>query len=227
MKRSPQLDFDFQDRAVFFEQDQICGVDEAGRGCWAGDVFAAAVILPTHWREIAELNGLTDSKKLSAKKREQLDVAIRQFALAYAVASATVEEIDQINILQASLLAMRRCLDELALHTKDESQNISHIIVDGVHCPESPSAWLDVPMCALIEGDSKVAAISAASVLAKVARDRSCNELHRQYPDYGFNQHKGYGTALHAARLKQLGATPAHRKSFKPVRLVMEASVEK
>jgi ribonuclease HII len=134
-------------------------------------------------------------------------------------ASVKAEAVEKTEIV----LTYSEIFEQLPTQNQADSRAFkpSHIIVDGVHCPESPPAWLDVPMYALIEGDSKVAAISAASVLAKVARDRSCNELHRQYPDYGFNQHKGYGTALHAARLKQFGATPAHRKSFKPVRLVM------
>ena len=180
----------------------VCGVDEAGRGPLAGPVFAAAVILD----DPPLLQGLADSKKLTARRREGLAVQIRQHAVCWAVASATVEEIDTINILQASLLAMRRAV--LALQQQPES-----ILVDGLHVPE-----VAMPAQAIVQGDASVPAISAASILAKTARDAMMLELHATYPDYGFDRHKGYGTALHMAALRRLGPTPAHRRSFAPVR---------
>ena len=183
----------------------ICGVDEAGRGPLAGPVFAAAVILV----EPPQIKGLADSKKLTAKRRDALAEQIKLHAIAWAVASATVEEIDEINILQASLLAMRRAV--MALTPQPES-----IRVDGLHVPK-----VAMPARAIVRGDSSVPAISAASILAKVARDAVMLELHALYPDYGFNRHKGYGTAMHLAALQRLGATPAHRRSFAPVRAVI------
>ena len=179
----------------------IAGVDEAGRGPLAGAVFAAAVIL-SPMRPIA---GLADSKKLSAKKREFLFDEIRRHALSWAIASAGVEEIDAINILQASLLAMRRAVDALEI-TPDA------IVVDGLYCPK-----VDMPATAIVKGDSKVAAISAASILAKVARDRDMQVLHAQYPEYGFDRHKGYPTAAHVAALERHGVSRVHRRSYAPV----------
>lgn len=180
----------------------VCGVDEAGRGPLAGPVFAAAVILA----DPSPVDGLADSKKLTAKRRDALAVQIRERALCWAVASATVEEIDAINILQASLLAMRRAV--LALQLQPES-----ILVDGLHVPQ-----VAMPARAIVQGDASVPAISAASILAKTARDAVMLELHAAYPDYGFDRHKGYGTAVHMAALRRLGPTPAHRRSFAPVR---------
>ena len=180
----------------------ICGVDEAGRGPLAGPVFAAAVILDDPPR----IRGLADSKKLTAKRRDALFEEIKQHAVAWAVASASVEEIDEINILQASLLAMRRAV--LALTPQPAT-----ILVDGLHVPK-----VAMPARAIVQGDATVPAISAASILAKVARDAVMLELHATYPDYGFDRHKGYGTALHMAMLRRLGPTPAHRRSFAPVR---------
>ena len=179
----------------------IAGVDEAGRGPLAGAVFAAAVILSPK-RPVA---GLADSKKLSAKKREFLFDEIRRHALSWAIASASVEEIDAINILQASLLAMRRAVDALEI-TPDA------IVVDGLYCPK-----VNMPATAIVKGDSKVAAISAASILAKVARDRDMQVLHAQYPEYGFDRHKGYPTAAHVAALTRHGVSRVHRRSYAPV----------
>ncbi len=179
----------------------ICGVDEAGRGPLAGAVFAAAVILDGR-RPIA---GLNDSKKLSAKKREQLSLEIKEKAIAWAVARAEVEEIDSINILQASLLAMRRAVDALLLRPTE-------VLVDGNRCPD-----LTVPVRAIVRGDASVAQIAAASILAKTARDADMLLLHASYPHYGFDRHKGYPTAFHLAALQRHGISPIHRRSFGPV----------
>lgn len=185
----------------------VCGVDEAGRGPLAGPVSAAAVILDPS-RPIA---GLADSKKLSEKQRDLLAPIIRERALAWAVAYASVAEIDQLNILQATLLAMRRAV--LALHLQPQQ-----VLVDGLYCPQT-----GIPSQAIVKGDSKVAAISAASILAKTARDELMLELHEQYPQYGFAAHKGYPTAAHLAALRTHGASDVHRRSFKPVRDVLHA----
>ncbi len=185
--------------------DGICGVDEAGRGPLAGPVFAAAVILDP----ARPIIGLRDSKKLTAAKREQLALEIREFALAWAIAECSVEEIDQFNILQASMLAMRRAV--LAL-----SRTPQLVLVDGNRCPELP-----LRCEAIVKGDDKVAAISAASILAKTARDAALQTLHLAYPEYAFDQHKGYPTALHLARLKQHGVSPVHRTSYAPVRALL------
>lgn len=180
----------------------VCGVDEAGRGPLAGPVFAAAVLL----EDPPPVQGLADSKKLSARRRERLAGEIRDCALCWAVASASVEEIDALNILQASLLAMRRAV--AALSVRPEC-----ILVDGLHVPE-----VEMPARAVVRGDAQVPAISAASILAKTERDAWMLELHASYPGYGFDRHKGYGTAVHLAALRRLGPTPAHRRSFAPVR---------
>jgi ribonuclease HII len=184
-----------------------CGVDEAGRGPLAGPVSAAAVILNPA-RPIA---GLADSKKLSEKKRDLLAPQIREHALAWAVAYASVDEIDELNILQATLLAMRRAV--LSLPVTPE-----YVLVDGLFCPDT-----GIQSEAIVQGDSKVTAISAASILAKTARDALMLELHEQYPLYGFAGHKGYGTAAHLTALREHGASPVHRRSFKPVRDVLLA----
>lgn len=189
------------------EYTLICGVDEAGRGPLAGPVSAAAVILDPS-RPIA---GLADSKKLSEKQRDLLAPIIRERALAWAVAYASVAEIDQLNILQATLLAMRRAV--LALHLQPQQ-----VLVDGLYCPKT-----GIPSQAIVKGDSKVAAISAASILAKTSRDELMLELHEQYPQYGFAAHKGYPTAAHLAALRAHGASDVHRRSFKPVRDVLHA----
>ena len=184
----------------------IAGVDEAGRGPLAGPVVAAAVILD----DLNPIVGLADSKKLTALKRERLYDEIRAKALCCSIAEATVEEIDELNILQATLLAMRRAVEGLRLKP-------NKVLVDGNRLPV-----LDVLAEAIVKGDSKVQAISAASILAKVHRDRWCQELHAQYPHYGFDAHKGYGTAAHLQALKEHGATPWHRKSFSPVAEVLK-----
>lgn len=172
----------------------------------AGPVYAAAVILdPT--RPIA---GLADSKKLSARKRERLALEIRAKARAWAIAEATVEEIDRLNILQATLLAMKRAV--LAL-----PEPPLEVLVDGNRCPD-----LDLPARAIIGGDATVQEISAASILAKTARDAAMLELHEQFPHYGFDRHFGYGTALHLAALSRHGVSICHRRSFAPVRKLIE-----
>lgn len=180
----------------------IAGVDEAGRGPLAGPVVAAAVVLDEQ-RPIA---GLNDSKKLSAKKREQLFDEIRAKALCFCIAEASVQEIDELNILQATMLAMQRAVQGLRLKP-------AKVLVDGNRLPV-----LDVRAEAIVQGDAKVPAISAASILAKVHRDRMCETWHERFPDYGFAQHKGYGTAEHLQALQRLGPTPWHRLSFAPVR---------
>ncbi|MBI4190568.1 MAG: ribonuclease HII [Betaproteobacteria bacterium] len=185
----------------------ICGVDEAGRGPLAGPVFAAAVILgPAHG-----IVGLNDSKKLSARRRDALTLQIRQCAAAWAVASASVEEIDALNILQATLLAMRRAVQALTVRPDE-------VWVDGNRCPE-----LDVKAHAVIGGDGTVPAIMAASILAKTARDAVMLELHALYPDYGFDRHKGYPTAAHLEALRAHGVSAVHRRSFAPVRALLKS----
>ncbi len=186
------------DRAIIY----IAGVDEAGRGPLAGDVFAAAVVLsPDH-----PIEGLADSKKLSEKKRDFLAPLIKARATAWAIASASVAEIDEINILQATLLAMKRAVEQLGVHPTE-------VLIDGNRAPH-----LTFPTRTIIGGDATVAEISAASILAKTARDASLMALHALYPQYAFDRHKGYGTALHMAKLKEWGPCPAHRRSFAPVR---------
>ena len=180
----------------------VAGVDEAGRGPLAGPVVAAAVILD----ELAPVSGLADSKVLSPRRRELLFDQIRARALCCSIAIATVEEIDRLNILQATLLAMRRAVEGLRLRPH-------RVVVDGNRVPLLP-----MTVAALVKGDAKVSAISAASILAKVQRDRWCLDLHAQYPDYGFAAHKGYPTAEHLAALRRHGPCAAHRRSFAPVR---------
>jgi ribonuclease HII len=180
----------------------ICGVDEAGRGPLAGPVSAAAVILdPAN-----PIEGLADSKKLSEKQRDRLAPIIRERALAWAVAYAEVDEIDELNILQATLLAMKRAVQALQIQPHQ-------VLVDGLYCPQT-----GIPSQAIVKGDSKVAAISAASILAKTARDELMLKLHVQYPQYGFDGHKGYPTASHLAALREHGVSDVHRRSFRPVR---------
>ena len=183
----------------------VAGVDEAGRGPLAGPVVAAAVILD----DLKPIPGLADSKTLSARQRERLSEAIHARALCFSVAQASVEEIDQLNILQATLLAMRRAV--MGLRLKPHK-----VLVDGNRLPT-----LDIMAEAVVQGDRKVPAISAASILAKVARDRWCLEIDAEYPLYGFAAHKGYGTAQHLAALQRHGATPWHRRSFSPVAKVL------
>ena len=187
--------------ALIVPDGLVCGVDEAGRGPLAGPVVAAAVILDPA-RPIA---GLNDSKKLSAKKRVALAGLIRERALAWAVAEASVEEIDQLNILHASMLAMQRAV--AALQVTPE-----RALIDGNRCPS-----LAMPAEAVVQGDAKVAAIAAASILAKTVRDEGMLVLHAQYPHYGFDRHMGYPTAAHCAALAVHGVSPVHRRSFAPV----------
>lgn len=184
----------------------ICGVDEAGRGPLAGPVSAAAVILDPN----CPILGLADSKKLSEKKRDALAPLIKEQALAWAVAYASVAEIDQLNILQATLLAMQRAVHALPIQP-------NQVLVDGLFCPHT-----GIPSEAIVQGDSKIATISAASILAKTARDTLMLELDQQYPQYGFAQHKGYPTAAHLAALRQYGVSTIHRRSFKPVAQLLE-----
>lgn len=182
---------------------RVAGVDEAGRGPLAGPVFAAAVILDDE----AVIPGLNDSKKLTAQRREELALEIRERALAWSVASATVTEIDQFNILGATMLAMRRAC--AALNPAPQQ-----VLVDGNQVPKG----LDCAAQYVIGGDARVPAISAASILAKTARDAYCGEMHARFPVYGFDQHKGYATALHLERLLHHGPCEEHRRSFAPVR---------
>ena len=184
----------------------IAGVDEAGRGPLAGPVFAAAVILD----DLKPIAGLADSKKLSPKRRDQLFEAILANALCCSVAQASVQEIDQLNILHATLLAMRRAVDGLRLKPVK-------VLVDGNRLPV-----LDIRAEAIIQGDAKVACISAASILAKVERDRWCERIDTEFPNYGFARHKGYGTAEHLAALRSHGPSPWHRRSFAPVAAAFE-----
>jgi ribonuclease HII len=186
-------------------QGLMAGVDEAGRGPLAGPVVAAAVIL----NDLNPIAGLADSKKLTAARREALFDEIRAKALCCSVAEASVEEIDELNILQATMLAMRRAVEGLRLTP-------ARVLVDGNRLPT-----LRVLAEAIVKGDSLVPAISAASILAKVTRDRWCAQIDAQYPQYGFAVHKGYGTAAHLDALRAHGASPLHRRSFSPVRQVL------
>lgn len=185
---------------------RLCGIDEAGRGPLAGAVYAAAVILdPAH-----PIAGLADSKKLSEARRDLLAIEIKAHALAWGIASVSAQEIDDINILQASMLAMQRAYQAMVAQFGIHATLIQ---VDGNRTPK-----FELPCEAIVKGDSKVAEISAASILAKTARDASLLVLDAQYPQYGFAQHKGYPTALHLERLLQHGITPEHRRSYGPVK---------
>ncbi|MDR1424390.1 MAG: ribonuclease HII [Azoarcus sp.] len=184
---------------------RICGVDEAGRGPLCGPVVAAAVILDP----ARPIDGLADSKKLTARTRERLAAAIRERALAWSVAEASVEEIDRLNILHASLLAMQRAVAGLAL-LPDE------VLIDGNRCPD-----LALPMRAIVGGDALEPAISAASILAKTARDAQMVELDQRYPRFGLARHKGYPTAAHLAAIRRYGVAHFYRKSFAPVREIL------
>lgn len=179
----------------------VCGIDEAGRGPLAGPVVAAAVILDP----ARPIPGLNDSKKLSEKRREALAGDIREKALAWAVAEASVEEIDQLNILHATFLAMQRAVAGLNVQAE-------RAMVDGNRCPRLP-----IPVQAVVKGDGKIASIAAASILAKTVRDAGMLALHAIYPQYGFDRHMGYPTAAHFAALEAHGASPVHRRSFAPV----------
>lgn len=194
------LGFDFATEGL------LAGVDEVGRGPLIGEVVAAAVILDPE----RPIEGLTDSKKLSEKRREQLAELIRERALSWSIGVATPDEIDQINILHASMLAMKRAVEGLSV-TPD------HVQVDGNRCPQ-----INCSVEAIIKGDAKVAEIGAASIIAKVYRDQQMLELDSQYPQYGFARHKGYPTAEHLRLLQQYGVLPQYRKSFGPVKRLLE-----
>ncbi len=189
---------------------RVAGIDEVGRGPLAGPVYAAAVILP----ETFELPGLRDSKRLSRRRREQLDVQIRATAVAFGVGRASAREVDRYNVLRASHLAMKRALRALAMPP-------TVVFVDGNLSPA-----LGVPVVALVGGDDRHAAISAASVLAKVARDAEMLRLDRRWPQYGFASHKGYATASHRRALQEFGPSPAHRRSFAPVSALLAGSTD-
>lgn len=186
----------------------VCGVDEVGRGPLIGAVVTAAVILDPS----QPIAGLADSKKLSEKKRQLLATEIRQKALCWALGRAEPAEIDQLNILHATMLAMQRAVAGLRLQPE-------WVLIDGNRCPQLP-----VPATAVVKGDSKVAEISAASILAKVARDEEMHALHQCYPQFGFDRHKGYPTADHLLAIQQFGVLPEHRRSFKPVLQQLEAA---
>lgn len=186
-------------------QRLIAGVDEVGRGPLAGPVVTAAVILP----DDVAIAGLTDSKKLTAKQRQALVPLIKQHSLAWALGRAEVDEIDQLNILQATLLAMHRAVMALPIAPH-------HVLVDGTHAPT-----LNCPVTTVIKGDLTEPAIAAASILAKVARDQEMEQLDSLYPGYGFAKHKGYPTAQHRVALQQLGPSQVHRRSFRPVQLAL------
>jgi ribonuclease HII len=197
-KKSSRAD---QPSLLFDVSGLVAGVDEAGRGPLAGPVVAAAVILD----DLNPIQGLNDSKKLTAKRREALFDEIRARALCFSIAESSEQEIDQINILQATLLAMKRAVEGLRLPPK-------LVLVDGNRLPT-----LAIRSEAIVQGDALIPAISAASILAKVHRDRLCQEMHQRYPVYGFDQHKGYGTAQHLAALQAHGPADCHRKTFAPV----------
>jgi len=191
--------------------EYIAGVDEVGRGPLAGPVVAAAVILNPN----KNIFGLADSKLLTPKKRETLAAQIQQDCIAWAIGRAEVQEIDELNIFQATLLAMRRALEKLSIRPM-------HILVDGQHCPKISFAVSSFK--AIIDGDNLVPVISAASIVAKVIRDAEMVEWDEIYPHYGFAQHKGYGTKQHMLALQKYGATPIHRRSFAPVRECLKKS---
>jgi ribonuclease HII len=190
----------------------ICGVDEAGRGPLAGSVVAGAVVLDPN----KPIEGLKDSKKLSASRREFLFEQIQLKSKAWGLGEASPAEIDQINILQATMLAMRRAIEDLTTRLGSWPDKA---LIDGNRCPELP-----ISSEAIVKGDAKEPAISAASILAKVTRDRQMIELHKRFPQYGFAQHMGYPTEMHFAALKEFGACDEHRRSFSPVRNVLEAA---
>jgi len=195
LRRQAMLDFDTDMRTA---HGVICGTDEAGRGPLAGDVYAAAVILPAD----CDIQGLDDSKKITENRREKLFEEIQKKAVCYCIATATVAEIEKYNILKASLLAMKRAVDGL-------KQQPDYVLIDGNQFPD-----LKIPMECIIKGDAKSASIAAASILAKVARDRYMKEQAKLYPNYAFEKHKGYGTEQHRNLLLQYGACPIHRTSF-------------
>ncbi|HHR5878170.1 TPA: ribonuclease HII [Providencia alcalifaciens] len=191
---------------IYPKANLIAGVDEVGRGPLVGAVVTAAVILDPN----NPIEGLADSKKLSEKKREKLFDEIKEKALCWCIGRAEPEEIDQLNILHATMLAMQRAVEGLLIKPE-------FVLVDGNRCPK-----LDIPSQAVVKGDSLVQEISAASILAKVVRDREMVELDKAFPEYGFAKHKGYPTAYHLKKLAEFGATEFHRKSFAPVRRALD-----
>lgn len=201
----------FDDQMLMDSGDLIAGVDEAGRGPLAGAVYAAAVILDPN----EPIEGLRDSKKLTEKERERLAVEIKEKAIAWSIADATVEEIEEMNILKATMLAMRRAVLGLAVEPK-------LVLVDGNRLPELP-----YPANAIVKGDDKIAAISAASIIAKTTRDHRMMELEELYPGYGFAKHKGYGVEAHIVAIKKLGVCPEHRKTFEPIATMLGISKKK
>ncbi|MBA4373518.1 MAG: ribonuclease HII [Thermodesulfovibrio sp.] len=184
----------------------IAGVDEAGRGSGAAEVYVGAVVLNPE----RGIKGLADSKKLTKKKREALSEEIKMHALSWYIATASVEEVERLNVLQATLLAMSRSVQGLSLRP-------DRVLVDGNHAPR-----LDMPVRAIVRGDDSVPEISAASILAKVARDQAMLDYHHCYPDYGFDVHKGYLTRLHLEALQRYGPCPIHRKTYAPIRALIE-----
>jgi ribonuclease HII len=201
------LFLDDQSSGFFSLTGETAGVDEVGRGPLIGNVVAAAVILPVGCQL-----PLKDSKKLSETKRIELAKLIKEQAVAYAIAEATPEEIDELNILQATMLAMQRAVLKLV----DNQHKIALVYVDGNRCPKLP-----IPCQSVVKGDDKVMEISAASILAKVYRDQQMFELHQKYPQYGFDQHKGYPTAKHLLAIQQNGLIEGYRKSFKPIKVLL------
>lgn len=204
--------FDSNETPVFLSlTGTTVGVDEVGRGPLIGDVVASAVILPKDCKL-----PLRDSKKLSEKKRESLAVLIKEQAIAYSIAVATPEEIDELNILHATMLAMKRAVEELV----NLGFEVSQVYVDGNRCPDIDQACQSV-----VKGDDKVMEISAASILAKVYRDQQMSDLHKDYPQYGFDKHKGYPTVKHLAALQEFGTIPGYRESFKPIKELIESAL--
>lgn len=207
MKKKQEPVVQAETLSLFDHADElICGVDEAGRGPLAGPVTAAAVILDP----ARPIEGLRDSKKLSEAQRDTLALEIKEKALAWSIAECSEAEIDELNILQATMLAMRRAVEGLKVQP-------SLALIDGNRCPV-----MSVRSEAIVKGDDKVPAISAASILAKTARDHMLAQLHQQYPQYALDQHKGYPTALHLERLREFGVSPIHRKSYGPVKALLK-----
>lgn len=192
------MDYSFEIAAMNKGFKTVCGVDEAGRGPLAGPVYAAAVILPLG----TEIDGLNDSKKLSEKKREELFDIINDVAISVSVGTASEKEIDEINILNATFLAMKRAVEGLEFST-------DYAIIDGNRAPN-----LEIPTETVVKGDGKVMSVAAASIIAKVSRDRFMLKMAKQYPEYQFEKHKGYGTRLHYEMIEKYGVSPIHRKSF-------------
>ncbi len=192
------MDYGYEHQAYLRGYTAVCGIDEAGRGPLAGPVYAAAVLLP----EGLVIDGLNDSKKLSEKKREQLFGVITENALGFGIGTASVEEIDEINILQATFLAMRRAFDAM-------QKRCDYVLVDGNRMPP-----MRVPGETIVKGDAKSPSIAAASILAKVSRDRVMLEYAKQYPEYQFEKHKGYGTKVHVEAIRTFGPSPIHRRTF-------------